>query len=115
MVMATQAIDAALSALADPARRKVIDLLRARPRRAGELARALRVSAPLMSRHLRILRQGGVVESAFVERDARGRIYRLREEPFAALRRWLERLDVHWGAQLDAFAKHVERAQEKRR
>jgi DNA-binding transcriptional ArsR family regulator len=62
-----------------------------------------------MSRHLRLLRQGGVVESEFLAVDARVRMYRLRPEALAGLRNWLEGLDAHWGEQLHAFKAHVER------
>lgn len=102
-------IDATLSALAEPARRGVVDLLRERPRRAGELAAALRLSAPAMSRHLRVLRQRGLVEEERQETDARVRVYRLRREPFQDLRGWLDEVESDWSAQLDAFKAHVER------
>ena len=77
-----QALDDTFVALADPARRGVVDLLREKPRRAGELADELGLSAPAMSRHLRVLRETGLVERAFDEADARANIYRLRPEKF---------------------------------
>ena len=73
----------------DPTRRRVVELLRDRPRRAGELARRASTSAPAMSRHLRVLRAGGLVEVESLETDARIRVYRLRQQPFEALQRWL--------------------------
>jgi DNA-binding transcriptional ArsR family regulator len=99
-------LDATLSALADPTRRHVVDLLRGGPRRAGELARSARTSAPAMSRHLRVLRSGGLVEVVAVEDDARVRVYRLRREPFARLDEWLPRF---WDEQLASFKAHAER------
>lgn len=96
-------LDATLSALADPTRRQVVELLRERPRRAGELARASRTSAPAMSRHLRVLRRGGLVEEERVDDDARIRLYRLRREPFDALSHWLREVESFWTDQLDAF------------
>jgi DNA-binding transcriptional ArsR family regulator len=102
-------VDSALAALADPTRRRVVDLLRERPRRAGELAGAFEMSAPAMSRHLRVLRESGLVDGDTVEGDARVRLYRLRPASFAALYAWLGRMDVLWAGQLEAFAEHVGR------
>jgi DNA-binding transcriptional ArsR family regulator len=98
-------LDSTLSALADPTRRQVVDLLRERPRRAGELAARARTSAPAMSRHLRVLRSTGIVEAGVSEDDARARVYRLRPERLRALQQWL---DSFWGGQLDAFKAHAE-------
>jgi len=100
-------LDATLAALADPTRRAVVERLRRRPCRAGELAAALDTSAPAMSRHLRVLRTRGLVEEARGEGDARVRMYRLRREPFDALRTWVEEIEAFWGDQLDAFREHV--------
>ena len=106
--MSAVAIDNVLEALADPARRRTIDLLRSGPHRAGELARALRISAPLMSRHLSVLRRCGLVLGELSDADARVRLYRLRPQALAGLRRWLDALDAHWERQLAAFKAHVE-------
>lgn len=102
-------LDSTLSALADPTRRRVVDLLRQRPRRAGELAREFRMSPPAMSRHLRVLRRGGLVEEQGVEDDARVRVYRLRPEPFEDLQDWLEKVEAYWHDQLGAFKAHADR------
>ena len=102
------AIDRTLAALAEPARRRVVDLLRERPHRAGELARAAGLSAPAMSRHLRALRATGLVEESHPEFDARVRIYRLRPEPMAQLKNWLDETERLWTQQLAAFKAHVE-------
>ena len=67
------ALDRTLAALADPDRRRAIDLLREGPRRAGELAQAIGLPAPAMSRHLRVLRQSGLVQESHPEFDARVR------------------------------------------
>jgi DNA-binding transcriptional ArsR family regulator len=99
-------LDSTLAALADPTRRRVVDLLRERPRRAGELAAAVRTSAPAMSRHLRVLRTSGLVEAELLDEDARARVYRLRPERLRALQTWL---DTFWAGQLDSFKRHVER------
>ena len=108
-------LDTTLAALADPTRRQVVELLRERPRRAGELAAACAMSGPAMSRHLRVLRVSGLVkvdvEEEQVEQDARLRVYRLRPEPFADLQAWLDQMQAFWTDQLEAFKAHVERTQ----
>ena len=102
------AIDRTLAALADPARRQVVELLRERPRRAGELANATGLSAPAMSRHLRALRTSGLVEESHPQFDARVRIYRLRPEPMGQLKTWLDETEKLWAQQLAAFKAHLE-------
>jgi DNA-binding transcriptional ArsR family regulator len=106
---ATAALDQTLAALADPYRRRAVDLLAERPRAAGELARELEISAPAMSRHLRTLRASGLVEESHPEFDARVRIYALRPEPMVHLLRWLEESERLWTAQLLAFKAHIEK------
>lgn len=108
-------VDETLVALADPARRGVIDVLRGRPRRASEIADALRMSRPAMSRHLRVLRRSGLITPDGIEGDARVRMYRLRREPFAHLRDWLSEVEGFWAAELDAFKSHLERPRPKSR
>jgi DNA-binding transcriptional ArsR family regulator len=103
-------IDRTLAALADPHRRAAVDLLRERPRAAGELARALGISPPAMSRHLRTLRQGGLVEESHPLFDARMRVYALRPQPMIDLMRWLEETEQMWSEQLAAFKAHLEAA-----
>lgn len=102
------ALDRTLAALADPDRRRAIDLLRQGPRRAGDLAQAIGLPAPAMSRHLRVLRQSGLVEERHPEFDARVRIYSLRPAPMAELRTWLDETEALWTEQLAAFKQHVE-------
>jgi DNA-binding transcriptional ArsR family regulator len=102
------ALDVTLAALADPHRRRAIDLLRQGPRRAGDLAQAIGLPAPAMSRHLRVLRQSGLVEESHPEFDARVRIYSLRPGPMADLRAWLEETEAMWVDQLSSFKRHLE-------
>jgi DNA-binding transcriptional ArsR family regulator len=102
------ALDRAFAALAEPTRRGVVDLLRGEPRRAGDLAQALEVSPPALSRHLRVLRQSGLVEETPLAEDARVRLYRLRPEPFAALRAWLDEVEAFWEGQLASFKAYAE-------
>lgn len=85
-----------------------MDLLRERPRRAGELAAKLGLTAPAMSRHLRMLRESGLVEEMHPPFDARVRIYSLNAKPMADLKAWLERTERMWSAQLEAFKSYVE-------
>jgi DNA-binding transcriptional ArsR family regulator len=98
-----------LLALADPTRRRVVQLLGARPYRAGELAGAAGTSAPAMSRHLRVLLAAGLVADERRADDARLRIFRLRPESLVGLQAWLDQLQADWNAQLHAFKDHVER------
>lgn len=92
-----------------------MELLCGGPRRAGELAEAFALSAPAMSRHLRVLRTRGLVEEARVDDDARVRVYRLRRERFAELQSWLAQVESFWTDQLDAFRVHAERRVRRRR
>ncbi len=103
-------LDRTLAALADPHRRRVIDLLRERPHRAGELADAVGLNPPALSRHLRTLKASGLIEEAHPEFDARVRIYTLTPEPMADLKAWLELTERLWTMQLAAFKAHVEGA-----
>ncbi|WP_157247112.1 ArsR/SmtB family transcription factor [Nonomuraea typhae] len=103
-------LDATLAALADPTRRKVVDLLREGPKPAGELAEAVQMSAPALSRHLRVLRAGGLVHAQSGDTDGRMRLYSLRPEPFTALHAWLDQVQAFWAEQLGAFKDHVERS-----
>ena len=102
-------VDRTLLALADPTRRGVIDLLREKPRKASELADALSMTRPAMSRHLRLLRKSGLVSERELPDDARVRVYRLERRPFVELRGWLEEVEGFWADQLAAFKAHAER------
>jgi DNA-binding transcriptional ArsR family regulator len=103
-------LDLTLAALADPHRRRVVDLLRNRPYRAGELAQAVGLTPPAMSRHLRALRQSGLIEESHPAFDARVRIYALRPGPMDELKAWLDQVESHWVDQLSALKAHVEGA-----
>ncbi|WP_338863370.1 metalloregulator ArsR/SmtB family transcription factor [Myxococcus stipitatus] len=112
---AARRLDDTFAALADPTRRGVIDLLRDKPRRAGDLAAAFDMSPPAMSRHLKVLRKTGLVEEEAVEDDARVKVYRLRPERFSELRAWLDEVESYWSEQLQAFKAHAERTRAKKR
>jgi DNA-binding transcriptional ArsR family regulator len=103
-------LDRTLAALADPHRRRVIELLRDRPRRAGELAEGVGLNPSALSRHLRTLKAGGLIEETHPEFDARIRIYALKPAPMATLKAWLEQTERLWTEQLAAFKAHLERA-----
>lgn len=96
------------SALADPHRRRVVQLLGERPRRAGELAAETRLSSPAMSRHLRVLLEAGVIRDERIAADARMRMFSLNPVGHV-LRGWLDELERHWADQLASFRRHAER------
>jgi len=100
--------EAVFPALADPTRRRVVELLGQGPRRAGDLAAATGTSASGMSRHLRVLLDAGFVVDERVPDDARLRLFRLQPEPVLALQAWLDQLQAHWNEQLSSFQDYVE-------
>jgi DNA-binding transcriptional ArsR family regulator len=102
-------MDAVMHALADESRRTMLEMLRTKPATAGELADALPIARPGVSRHLRVLREAGLVD---VEHQAQFRIYRLRPQPLAELDTWLERYRAIWEQRMDAL--HTEIARGKR-
>jgi len=99
------ASDAAFSALADPTRRAVLDLLRSGTRPAGDIARAFTVSRPAISKHLSILRRAHLVEE---RREGRHRLYRLNPEPLRAVDTWLDEYRQFWTASLNILKTFVE-------
>jgi DNA-binding transcriptional ArsR family regulator len=99
------------SALADPTRRAVLDLLRRRGRQpAGQIAQAFPVSRPAISKHLRLLRRAHLVEE---RREGRHRFYQLNPQPLQAVDSWLEQYRVFWQAKLSSLKAFVEAEQEK--
>lgn len=102
--------DAAFSAVADPTRRAVLDMLRAGSRPAGEIASSFTVSRPAISKHLAILRRAHLVEE---RREGRHRLYRLNPEPLKAVDSWLEQYRSFWTASLDNLKAFVEAEYEK--
>ncbi|CAA9565862.1 MAG: Transcriptional regulator, ArsR family [uncultured Thermomicrobiales bacterium] len=91
--------------LAEPTRRRILDLLRERPRQVGELVEQLGLSQPGVSKHLRVLREAGLVA---VRRDAQRRRYELRPEPLAEVDAWLEPYRRLWADRLDALERHLD-------
>lgn len=94
--------------LADPTRRRVVQLLSSRPHRAGELAETTGLSQPAMSRHLKILLTSGLVEDERVPEDARVRMFKLQPESLVAVQAFLDQLQAEWRTQLRSFKRHVE-------
>ena len=92
-------------ALAEPRRREILDLLRDGERPVGELVDRLTLSQPAVSKHLKVLREAGLV---VVRQDAQRRWYRLRLEPLAEVDAWLEPYRAFWSSQLDALERHLE-------
>jgi DNA-binding transcriptional ArsR family regulator len=110
-----------LAGLADPTRRAIVAMLAEGPRTFGEVAATFPVSKPAVSRHLRLLRQAGLVQESPVPADGRVRLYSLRREPIDQLDAWIEQLRRFWEGQLEAFrraavdeSERVGRAREER-
>jgi DNA-binding transcriptional ArsR family regulator len=101
-------LGAAIAALADPTRRGVVALRARGPQRAGDIAAALAMSPPTLSRHLRVLRRGGLIADDEPEHDARVRLYRLQPLALVPLQGWLAELEAAWADQLQAFKAHAE-------
>jgi DNA-binding transcriptional ArsR family regulator len=92
--------------LAEPTRRRILDLLREREWSVGELVEHLGLSQPGVSKHLRVLREAGLVE---VRREAQRRLYGLRAEPLVEVDAWLEPYRRFWAGRLDALEEHLDR------
>ena len=96
---------ATFDVLAEPARRDILDLLREGERSVGELVERLSLSQPGVSKHLRVLRDAGLV---VVRPDAQRRWYRLRAEPLAEIDAWLGPYRRYWSGRLDALERHLD-------
>jgi DNA-binding transcriptional ArsR family regulator len=93
-------------ALADPTRRRIVELLAENERSAGEVAKHFRVSRPAVSKHLRVLREAGVVNA---RGEAQRRIYRLEPRALGEAEGWLARHRQFWEQRLDALQQHLEK------
>src|SRR5262252_6478490 len=105
-------MDAVLQALADESRRMMLEALTGGPATAGELAALLPIARPGASRHLRVLREAGLVE---VRQEAQRRVYSLCPEPLAEIDEWLGRYRALWQQRLDALHTEVARGKRERR
>ncbi|MFZ0563410.1 MAG: metalloregulator ArsR/SmtB family transcription factor [Terriglobales bacterium] len=92
--------------IAEPNRRAILSLLVSSEQSVGEIERQLRMSQPTVSKHLRVLRDAGFVESTV---DAQRRLYRLRPEPFQEVDDWLAQFRRFWNAHVDALERHLDR------
>ena len=100
----------AFEVLAEPHRRHILDLLREGERSVNELVAGLGLSQPGVSKHLRVLREAGLVE---VRADAQRRLYTLRPQPLEELHQWLEPYRRRWSGRLDALEQHLDRTREE--
>jgi DNA-binding transcriptional ArsR family regulator len=97
--------------VSEPNRRRIMDLLGARERSVGELVDRLELSQPAVSKHLRILREAGLVE---VRGEAQRRLYSVRPEPLRAIDEWLSPYRQMWDASLDDLERHLEQMADRR-
>lgn len=97
--------------LAEPNRRAILSVLALSEQSVGEIERQLHMSQPTVSKHLRVLREAGFVESTV---DAQRRLYRLRPEPFREVDAWLAQFRRFWSAHLDALERHLDRMNKDR-
>jgi DNA-binding transcriptional ArsR family regulator len=97
---------AVLEVIAEPTRRRILDAVREGERSVTELVEQVGMHQPGVSRHLRVLREAGLVD---VRRDAQRRLYRLRPEPLMELDAWLEPYRAEWAGRLDSLEQHLRR------
>jgi DNA-binding transcriptional ArsR family regulator len=96
-----------LLALADGTRGRIVEMLSGRPHTASEIHRAFPIAAPAVSRHLRVLREAGLIDERRPEDDRRVRLYTLRPEPMHEVSGWIEELSRRWQDQLESFKDYV--------
>ena len=104
-----------LAALAEDTRRGVVEVLAEQPVSAGELADRLEVTPALLTRHLRILRDAGVVRAALDPADHRRHVYELVPDAVVEVRDWADRVASFWGGQLASFASHARKTRKEAR
>jgi DNA-binding transcriptional ArsR family regulator len=105
-------VESVFEIIAEPSRRAILSLLVSSEQSVGEIERHLRMSQPTVSKHLRVLRDAGFVESIV---DAQRRLYRLKPEPLQELDVWLAPFRRLWLAHVDALERHLDRLEESRR
>jgi|SRR5271166_2178294 len=102
-------MESAFEIIAEPNRRAILSLLGSSQQSVGEIERQLRMTQPTVSKHLRVLRDAGFVESTV---DAQRRLYRLKPEPFQEVDAWLAQFRRFWSAHVDALERHLDRMDE---
>ena len=107
-----QIVESIFEIIAEPNRRAILSLLASSQKSVGEIERQLRMSQPTVSKHLRVLRDAGFVESTV---DAQRRLYRLRPEPLQELEAWLAPFRRFWSAHVDALERHLDRMDRDRK
>jgi DNA-binding transcriptional ArsR family regulator len=104
-------VESAFEIIAEPNRRAILSLLVSRQQSVGDIERQLRMSQPTVSKHLRVLRDAGFVESTV---DAQRRLYRLKPEPFQQVDAWLGQFRRFWSAHVDALESYLDRMDQPR-
>ena len=102
----TKSVESVFEIIAEPNRRAILSLLASSQQSVGEIERHLRMTQPTVSKHLRVLREAGFVESTV---DAQRRLYRLKPEPFQEVDAWLSQFRRFWSAHVDALERHLDR------
>src|SRR5436190_24237345 len=102
-------MESAFEVIAEPNRRAILSLLLSSQHSVGEIERQLRMPQPSVSKHLRILRDAGFVESRV---DAQRRVYRIRPEPLMEVDAWLAPFRRYWSAHVDALERHLDRMEQ---
>jgi DNA-binding transcriptional ArsR family regulator len=102
-------MESAFEIIAEPNRRAILSLLVSSQQSVGEIERQLRMTQPAVSKHLRVLREAGFVESTV---DAQRRLYRLKPEPFQEVDAWLDRFRRFWSDHVDALERHLDRMEQ---
>src|SRR5262245_15352518 len=105
----TTSMETAFEIIAEPNRRAILSLLASSQQSVGEIERRLRMSQPTVSKHLRVLREAGFVESTV---DAQRRLYRLKPEPLQEVDAWLDQFRQFWSAHVDALERHLDRMEQ---
>ncbi len=105
-------MESSFSIIAEPSRRAILSLLAAAERSVGDIEEQLQLSQPSISKHLRVLREAGFVESRV---DAQRRLYRIKPEPLMEIDAWLAPFRRYWSAQVDALERHLDRMSESPR
>jgi DNA-binding transcriptional ArsR family regulator len=104
-------MESAFEIIAEPSRRAILSLLVSSQQSVGEIERQLRMTQPTVSKHLRVLREAGFVESTV---DAQRRLYRLKPEPFREMDTWLAQFRRFWSVHIDALERHLDRMGQSR-